>query len=996
MIRAIAWKQWREHRLLAAVLLVVGASYLIILRSAGPQPRSQATIASLLFTVTLLAAGYGLIGGAMLLAGDREERAQGFLDQLTPSRLSLWVAKVLVGAGFTLLHSLLLALMLLSIWSDQLPPAEVLRQGWLIPLYALVAFGWGACASALVQTVPAALLLGGPLAVASVLGGWFLIRPDLLSGPGQAELLAGVVAAGAALLASALRYCRVDIRRSLGGVGQRPFAHGRSAASLRWLWLLWRQGWPNLLLLVPGPAVGWWLPDRALLFWPVVTLAGGFVIGSAVLEKRQGWEFLREQRLGGRGPWLPGTLARLLLAASFAGLVLGGAWLQRPKVDESAPKPPPFLERAMLIREEWLVGSEGPTGLPGNTAVFLTLWLLVGFSVGRLGILIFGSKAVTVGVGLPVAILLAGVWIPSILNQGLLWWQALMPCAVLLVGCVLADWGQGVLARRGKAILATSCLIVALGWVAGVLWHRATEIADSKEPFDVAEFAENLVPPEQDRVGRLLVHAAVDYRQHIITTTRQVGPPEAIPALTEGTSADRIKELQNSESIRDWEELYRLQLDAVYAKGWPDRATKLGRWVEGLCQGQWVRQLESLNDLPARMCLGRSSFWGPDPYTFELEGQTVRGDYLSDSREMAQLLHVRALQHQRRDQSRAALDCYRTILTLSRHLRKRGGTLGWLVGAAPQLMAFAGLEQWAYGVGEQALLLQALQELNRQEETAPPVVNLVCGEYYWLVRWGHSDPSVFFDRAVDRWQRRLYLLTRLAPWERERERRYLNHVYRGLLEEARLPTWEEGPAREGRARDLPPHPIARLPMSPSSYREAYGRGLCRLHGLRLQLALAIYQARHGRCPTSLGELAPELLRHIPADPWSGKPFGYRVSKGESLTVRFTGTDSWYERFPYDLFPVLDAFRWLPLPGAPGTPWITVVPAVRRSEGPALLPPGEGEDAGRPVMGVQPHRWVAPGRGIVWSTGPDRRDGGGKDEGDDTIFLVPYAIRPGRK
>jgi hypothetical protein len=974
MIPAIGWKQWREQRLPASILLMVGASYLIILRSTeSPQHSKLDFMPYVTVVAALVSAAYGLIGGALLLAGDREERTQGFLEQLTPSRLSLWLAKALVGTAFTLLHSLLLGAILYGIWSDKLQPGDVLRQCWVIPLYALVAFGWGACASALAQTVPLALVIGGLPAIASVLVGSFLIRPALWSEPDRAELLGGVVVVGATLLASVLLHCWADIRRSLGDIGQRPFLTGpRYAASSRWLWLRWRQSWPILLLLILGFVVGWWLPTRAMLLWPVVTLAGGLIIGSALLERRQGWEFLQEQRLRGRTVWVPGTLAGLLVAACFGGLVLGGAVLRQPKVNESVSKKPPFLERAMGIREEWLAGSNERYALPGNTAVFLTLWLLAGFSVGRLGILSFARKAITVGVGLPVSVLLAGVWIPSILNQGLLWWQALMPCAVLLLGCVLVDWSQGALARRGKAILVASCLVVALAWVAGVLWHRATEIPDTKEPFDVAGFAATLVPPENDRVGRLVVRATKEYRLHMLRTTRKLGRPDTLPT-PDRESADRIKELQHSNSAWDWAELYRLQLDEVDAKGWPDRATKLDQWVDGLFEGQWVQHLKALNDLPGSMCVvdWHSSI---NHYTFEFEGQPVTGHCFDGARDLAQLLHVRALQHQRRGQSHSALNCYRTILTLSRHLRERGETLSWLTGVALQRVACDGLEQWAYGVEGQGLLLQALQEVS-EEEPSMPLVSLVCREYYSIAQRRLSDLAApYTDRTDNRWTQRLSLLTRLAPWERERERRYLNRVYTGLLEGARLPSWEGESAWEGLIRVLPPHPVARLTPSLSLYRSAYCYGLCRLRGLRLQLALAIYQARHGRCPTRLDELAPELLRTIPADPWSGKPFGYRLSKGESLPVPFMGADNWRNRSPYYLFPVRDALRWFSLPGPPGTPSTTVV-------GPAVW--------------IEPHRWVAPGRGIVWSVGEDRRDDGGKDEAVDKTFLVPYFIRPSR-
>jgi hypothetical protein len=777
MISAVAWKQWREQRLLAGILLLVEAAVLIILRFTAPAPISpNISYADVTFMAAFVAGAYGVIGGALLLAGDQEGRTQGFLEQLIPSRLSLWSAKVFVGTGFTLLHSLMLGAILYSIWSDTLQPGDVARQSWGIPFYALIAFSWGACASALLQTVPVALLIGGLLAGAHLLVGWFLIRPEFVSEPGKAELLAGLVAAGAALLASALFHCWVDMQRSRGDFGQRPFWTGpRSARALRVLWLSWRQGWPILLLLSFGFVVGWWLPTRAMLLWPVVTLAGGLIIGSSLLERRQGQEFLQEQGLVGRAVWLLGTFTRLVLAASFGGLVLCGVWLQQLKVDPRVPKKPPFLERAMGIREERLVGTDGPPALPPvNSAVFLTLWLLVGFSVGRLGILFFARKAITVGVGLPAAILLAGVWIPSILNQGLLWWQALMPCAALLLGCVLVDCTQWALAWRVKAIVVTSCLIVALGWVAGVLWYRATELPDTKEPFDVAEFADNLVPPEHDRVGSLLVQTAKEFKLHLLTTTRQLGRPDAVPSpngtpllptpvMPWGYSADRIRELQQSNSIWDWIQVYRLQLEESHWNGWPDRATKLERWVDGIFEGEWIRHLETLNGLPSRMCIGD---WdsGTNSYTIEVKGGTVTGSFLEDTRNMVKLLCARALQYQRRRQFRSALDCYRTILTLSRHLRERGESFNLLIGVAYQQIAFASLEQWAYGVDEEGLLHQALQEVNEQEESSTPLVNLVCGHYYWIVQRVLSDPAALHvERTDSRWTQRLFLLTRLAP-----------------------------------------------------------------------------------------------------------------------------------------------------------------------------------------------------------------------------------------
>src|SRR5262249_46205819 len=149
---------------------------------------------------------------------------------------------------------------------------------------------------------------------------------DFLRGPRVGELIAGVAVATMAVLGSGAVHCWVDVQRAVRASGPPAFLRGpRLAGVWRWAWLGWRCYWPVLALLVLGFVAGT-LPDHGLLFWPVVTLSGGLVIGSGLLEKRRGWEWLLEQRLTrGRG-WLPGTLPRLVVAATFAGLVLAGAW----------------------------------------------------------------------------------------------------------------------------------------------------------------------------------------------------------------------------------------------------------------------------------------------------------------------------------------------------------------------------------------------------------------------------------------------------------------------------------------------------------------------------------------------------------------------------------------------------------------------------------------------------------------------------------------------
>ena len=58
-------------------------------------------------------------------------------------------------------------------------------------------------------------------------------------------------------------------------------------------------------------------------------------------------------------------------------------------------------------------------------------------------------------------------------------------------------------------------------------------------------------------------------------------------------------------------------------------------------------------------------------------------------------------------------------------------------------------------------------------------------------------------------------------------------------------------------------------------------------GLRLKIALRLYEQRHGQLPDDLNVLVPEYLKEIPLDPYDGKPFRY--SKAEKR-VWATGSD----------------------------------------------------------------------------------------------------------
>jgi hypothetical protein len=48
------------------------------------------------------------------------------------------------------------------------------------------------------------------------------------------------------------------------------------------------------------------------------------------------------------------------------------------------------------------------------------------------------------------------------------------------------------------------------------------------------------------------------------------------------------------------------------------------------------------------------------------------------------------------------------------------------------------------------------------------------------------------------------------------------------------------------------------------------------------LALRLYQAEKGQLPATLQAVVPGILPNVPVDPYTGQPFGYRISAGEEL------------------------------------------------------------------------------------------------------------------
>lgn len=296
-----------------------------------------------------------------------------------------------------------------------------------------------------------------------------------------------------------------------------------------------------------------------------------------------------------------------------------------------------------------------------------------------------------------------------------------------------------------------------------------------------------------------------------------------------------------------------------------------------------------------------------------------------------------------------AFDRLAEILALSRSLRNKAPAASYLVGARMEKSALEGLDKWiARGKPTTDELRRLLKELHHHaEETQPPFdcAQTECFRAGGLLKmpnlWAFAATTRDVPgRVPERWLAGGITVSLELPWEDERKLRLWQVVWKGLLRGVRQPHWEAqqepadlamasattrsilsawlpadgAPSRAEVARLLDASWLTdeRLFCPVVPLRSAGTRSRCRVDAARLAVALSLYALTERKPADSLDNLVPKYLPALPIDPYSGQPFHYRISPGE------------------------------------------------RIEGVGL---------------------VDPGQGVLWSTGPDRVDDGAHKSGD---------------
>jgi hypothetical protein len=349
----------------------------------------------------------------------------------------------------------------------------------------------------------------------------------------------------------------------------------------------------------------------------------------------------------------------------------------------------------------------------------------------------------------------------------------------------------------------------------------------------------------------------------------------------------------------------------------------LGRWLERMLSGSWAVAFRKAAALRPGLVIDSRT----------VSPKTER-PYLWPARRASALFMAHALQLQARGDDAAALDHLTVVLSLSRLLRHNTPLDELLVARAMEAIALDGLQRWLENLGPRKdLLRRALDELRRHEERTPSLSGNVKAESYV----SRNDLEFLF-RHERRLPTQLLALASQAPWERARLGRVHDASVARELRLVNRPYWEGsdiawGKTPWGRVRSRALDSLTVTFFSANPWSSVMPR--CRVRAVRLQVALAAYQAKERKPAARLDDLVPRYLKTIPVDPFSGRPFGYRVSAGEKIEVA----------------------QWQP----------------------------EGEPR---------FLTVSAGQGVLWSTGADRSDDGGRKQGLDLDGSAPSSREPG--
>lgn len=980
MIPAIFWKEWRDQRTIAATILAFGTLALgltaqfvsvtngqNIMESAGARELMALAVAYLA----------GSVCGSMLLADDKEVGTIEFLDALPCSRQSLWLGKTTYGLSFTFVMCTITAGLAIAFGCTDSRVSTLLFALFIL-MAGLHGFAWGMFGGALAKSTLGAVFQG---AVGSFVIGIVVAIPfALVFGPmgfgrtfSPSLLLYFALWMLSGMVLSAIVFTSIDRKRLVFGLYDAP----DSPASLPKLHKSWRPRFASLVWL--SMLQGIWValgasaaglvfgsamisPDMIpLIIWPLATLLIGVLAGVTTLSEEQSKgvaRFWAEHRLPLGRLWLTKVAFHFLLAALAALIMAVPLFAASPQS--------PF--RTKLLQQFDM-------GLRSNLGMFIWFGLVYGFVLGHLSGMLF-RKAIVAGlIALLSAVILAGFLVPSLIGGGINRWQMWLPAVLLLLTAraLLYPWATERITFRGPVLRACGGVALALAILGIGIIYRVYEIPSAPDRLEESGYVESLPAFDPNDPGRLTRAIAVQYRKasddaQPLFPSRSVAPTSNTPPGGDRTLLERAfvaNWTQPAHVLKPW-------LDQVFSlkEDWPNRLIELDQRPPGMYEDP--RVLDHFSPL----------------------------DDVKNLREMLLAIRVRGLQRQAEGDSGAYPRLLRGGLAAVRNARYRGSWRTPETAIECEEILLVGLFNWLGKLeGRPGLLHEVLATLIRHERDMETGIENVFWAERVVLANTYERISTWLPLQLDRKQQsraggkppseiegEVVSVAWSIPWERARRDRLLrlnmdrdrsvNYSWMSGLHLKQL--WKN--ERHGRL-----HEIDR-------------RGLTVRRFACIRLALHLFELERGRPAETLNQLVPDYLPAIPGDPMSSGSFGYRVSQDEIIEYDFRlrlDSITRPDLLLSDFAPALLHFDKL----------VTAIPQLIRASQPAQMVVYAGDNAPNETNSIPVRRIVPRGTGILWSSGVDGIDHGGKRNGPfgwgdgqsvDWIYLVPPSRKPALK
>jgi hypothetical protein len=901
MIRALMWKEYREHRAIWLTLAAVGGAGLFGLgQLMAPDGffSHGAARESLQSVAALFAWTYGLVCGAMLLANEHESGTLTFLDMLPARRLELWLVKCSIGLLLLVMQVAVLACVVVGLGITE-TMEQFLPTLLAMLLLGLLALSWSLLFSALgdnVLNVIGLSFLGqiaGSLAMLILL--FFLgVLLKMIWG-GQPNfydtfqilmLCLGVLGLTVGpILGSARVFTRLDRQRARSArwISRPPADMNVWASWGRLLWLSHLQMRRLLIvLMIFSLVLGFLLLLLGPAAWPVLTLLLGVLCGVTVWSDEQlsaAFRFLGDQRFPLGRVWLVKVGMRFAVAVFCAFLLLLPSLILaaihqvegHAQGDQGALFPSQHVSFFADLFHSSMVGPIVPVG------THLLLWLVYGFTAGHLCGLLFRKSLVAAVVALGFSGMSLCLWVPSLVGIGLHFWQAAgVPLALFIAGWLLMPaWTADRLLARGTFVRLGIILLAAALWTAGGLWYRIAEVPDLPDNFSMPTFAATIPSMDQTKnAAGMEMHAA----WHEVEQLTQ--------ALRFNNERPRKPLFPNDNDARS--NTFQSEILAVYSDGWPNRPSDLGDKLDAWFQKEWYEHLRKAAKLPLGVV--------EDAKLLTVNSHTGRWDLLVSLNE---LLAVRGLQMQTRGDHKTFVDNLEISLVLSRNVQNHAPPLLVRFGRQAELACVNALDRWLEKLPGHPELLGRVRDILLQHlAQVPDEIDVLRTTYLIAQNTLEQNPEAVAEGEIGAMRERMRAIPELQrgemelvsllwriPWEHERHQRILRVVFEGNPGQ-RLQARKWGGLYMSSLDSLAQHVIKQ--------RELDKRTRASFSAAVLKVSLRLYHAKNGKFPGWLADLGPPrvapgqvvrfakpYLPAIPLDPFNNKPFHYRVSRGEN-------------------------------------------------------------------------------------------------------------------